>query len=81
MNLKLMPKYFACLLFLSSAVAAQTIVVSPDGPIQTLIQARDAARHCAILERPDQLAALRMGFQPIDVSSVSPRVPAGADVW
>ncbi|MBK5295284.1 MAG: right-handed parallel beta-helix repeat-containing protein [Acidobacteriia bacterium] len=34
----------ACFLLVPFAVAAQTIVVSPEGPIRTLTQARDAAR-------------------------------------
>ena len=34
----------ACLLLLASTLAAQTIVVSPQGPIRTLVEARDAAR-------------------------------------
>src|ERR1035438_986325 len=34
----------ACLLLLASTLAAQTIVVSPAGPVKTLAEARDAAR-------------------------------------
>ena len=34
----------ACLLFLASTLAAQTITVSPTGPVKTLAEARDAAR-------------------------------------
>ena len=34
----------ACLLLLASTVAAQTISVSPTGPVKTLAEARDAAR-------------------------------------
>src|SRR5260370_38636571 len=34
----------ACLLLLASTLSAQTIVVSPLGPVTTLVQARDAAR-------------------------------------
>jgi hypothetical protein len=34
----------ACLLLLASTLAAQTIVVSPAGPVKTLAQARDTAR-------------------------------------
>ena len=34
----------ACLLLLASTLAAQTISVSPTGPVKTLAEARDAAR-------------------------------------
>ena len=34
----------ACLLLIASTLAAQTITVSPQGPIRTLVEARDAAR-------------------------------------
>ena len=34
----------ACFLLLVSTLAAQTIVVSPAGPLKTLVEARDAAR-------------------------------------
>src|SRR5664280_2731089 len=34
----------ACLVLLASTMAAQTIVVSPSGPVKTLAQGRDAAR-------------------------------------
>ena len=34
----------ACLLLLASTLAAQTIVVSPAGPVKTLAEAREAAR-------------------------------------
>jgi parallel beta-helix repeat protein len=44
MNAKLMTKYFAFLLLVIAAVSAQTIVISPDGPVKTLVEARDAAR-------------------------------------
>jgi len=43
------------LLFLASTLAAQTVAVSPDGPIRTLAQARDAAR---ALRRAGQRAAV-----------------------
>lgn len=33
-----------CLLWLAAALSAQTLTVSPDGPIRTLAEARDAAR-------------------------------------
>src|SRR5271157_3908897 len=44
MSARLMAKYLVSLLLMIGAVSAQTIVVSPDGPIKTLVDARDAAR-------------------------------------
>ncbi len=52
MNTKPLRRYLAFLLLGTAAISAQTITVSPDGPIETLVEAQTQRVHYAVLERP-----------------------------